>query len=93
MRFDWDPEKERANVAKHGLSFAEAIELLSSGVDYLEIYDADHSQDEDWFIAIGPAAERVVVVVYTERSENIIRVISARPATRGEAQLYREHRG
>ncbi len=91
MRFDWDPEKEKANLDKHGISFAEAIELFSSGVDYLEIYDEDHSQDEDRFIAIGAVAERIVLVAYTERPEDTIRVISARPATRQEIQLYREH--
>ena len=45
MRFDWDPEKEKVNLDKHGISFGEATELFSGGVDYLEIYDEDHSQD------------------------------------------------
>ncbi len=90
MRFDWDPEKEKANFDKHGISFGEAAKLFSSGVDYLEIYDEDHSQDEDRFIAIGPVAGRIVLVVYTEWPEGTIRVISARPATRKEIQLYRE---
>ena len=54
MRFDWDPEKEKAKLDKHGISFGEATELFSSGVDYLEMYDEDHSQKGDRFIAIGP---------------------------------------
>lgn len=88
MRFDWDPKKETANLEKHGISFAEATALFSGGEDYLEIYDEDHSQDEDRFIAIGPVAGRVILVVYAERPYEAIRVISARPASRQEIQLY-----
>ena len=84
MRFEWDPDKEKANVDKHGLSFSEATNLFSSGVDYLEIYDEGHSQDEDRFIATGPVAERIVLVVYTEWPDDTVRVISARPATQKE---------
>ncbi len=90
MRFDWDPEKEKANLEKHGISFPEATELFSSGADYLEIYDEDHSQNEDRFIAIGPVAGRIVLVVYTERPDETNRMISARPATRREIRLYRQ---
>jgi len=90
MRFDWDPDKAKANLDKHGVSFQEAIEIFSSGGDYLEIYDEDHSQDEDRFIAIGSVAGRIVVVVFAEWLEDTIRVISARRATRQEIRLYRE---
>jgi uncharacterized DUF497 family protein len=91
MRFEWDPEKERSNLEKHGISFGRAIELFSSGVEYLEIYDERHSEIEDRFIAIGPLSGRIIVMVYSESSEDTIRVISVRRATRGEARLYREH--
>ena len=77
MRFEWAPEKDRANVKKHGLSFAEATTLFTGGKEYLEIYDEEHSEDEDRFIAIGPSARGIIVVVYTERSEDWIRIISA----------------
>jgi uncharacterized DUF497 family protein len=90
MRFEWDPEKEKANLEKHGLSVGEVTELFSSGVDYLEIYDEDPSQEEDRFIALGPVRGRIVVVVYADWPEDTIRVISARPATRKEIELYRE---
>jgi uncharacterized DUF497 family protein len=90
MRIEWDPEKAKANLDKHGVSFEEATELFSSGIDYLEIYDEDHSQDEDRFVAMGPVAGRVVVVIYTEWPDDTIRVISARAATRQEIQLYRK---
>ena len=92
MRFDWDSEKEKANLEKHGVSFEEAARLLSSGEDYLEIYDESHSQEEDRFIAIGPVAGHIIVVVYADWPEDTIRLISARPATGTELQLYREYR-
>ena len=43
MRFVWDPEKDKINRAKHGLSFEDAAELFKPGVDYLEIFDEEHS--------------------------------------------------
>ncbi len=92
-RFEWDPAKNAANVTKHGLSFEEATDLFSSGTDYLEIYDADHSPTEDRYIAIGPARGELVVVIYTEPEEDVIRIISARPATPREQLLYRRHTG
>ena len=91
MRFEWDPKKERANVRKHGISFARARQLLESDLDYLEIFDQAHSVDEDRFIAIGPIDEGVILVVWAERMEGVVRIISARWATRGEARLYRQH--
>jgi len=84
MQFEWDPDKDLANQAKHGVSFEEASELLSGGGDYLEIYDAEHSIDEDRFIGIGATSLGVLVVVYTERGDEIVRVVSARKATPAE---------
>lgn len=91
MRFEWDPQKERQNVAKHGVSFREAKALFTSKVDYVEIYDAEHSDLEDRFIAIGPIRRGLVLVILTERSEDTIRIISARWATRPERALYIAH--
>jgi uncharacterized DUF497 family protein len=86
MRFEWDPAKDKANRAKHGLSFEEAAELFKTGVDYLEIYDEEHSDEEDRFIAIGPIRQGVVVVAYTERDDDVLRILSARMATKTERQ-------
>jgi uncharacterized DUF497 family protein len=91
VRFEWDPKKERGNVKKHGLGFAAAKELLASGVDYLELYDDAHSEER--FIAIGPVRRGVILVVYTERSEDTLRILSARPATPREVALYRKYMG
>jgi hypothetical protein len=91
MEFEWAPRKAQANRSKHGVSFEEAAELFTSGVDYLEIYDEAHSRTEDRFIAIGPIARGLVVVVYTERREKVLRIVSARLATRREALLFKEY--
>lgn len=64
---------------------------FTSGVDFLEMFDEAHSETEDRFIAIGPIRRGLVLVVWTERDEETIRIISARWATRREAQLYRDH--
>jgi uncharacterized DUF497 family protein len=86
MRVEWDPAKDEANRAKHGLSFEEAAELFRTGVDYLEIYDEEHSDEEDRFIAIGPIGRGVIVVAYTERDDDALRIMSARMATKKERQ-------
>lgn len=93
MRFEWDPAKDRANQAKHGLSFDEATELFKSGIDYLEIYDEDHSDEEDRFIAVGRVKRGIIVVAYAERDENVLRILSVRMATRKERQSYEEFEG
>ena len=91
MRVEWDPTKDLANQRKHDVSFGEAAELLTSGRDYLEIFDAPHSELEDRFIAIGVVRRGVVLVVWTERDEDVIRIVSARWATNREQQMYRKY--
>lgn len=91
MQVAWDEAKDRANRAKHGVSFPEAAELLMAGADYLEIYDEAHSETEDRFIAIGPIARGLILVVWTDRDEDVVRIISARWATPREADLYRSY--
>ncbi len=92
MEFEWDPEKDSANRRKHGLSFEEASELFLQDVDYVEIFDESHSEDEERFIAVGPIRRGVIVVVHTEPREETIRIISARLATRSEVERFRTHR-
>jgi uncharacterized DUF497 family protein len=64
---------------------------FESEFDYLEIFDSEHSDFEDRFIAIGPIERGLVVIVYTEREEDIIRIIGARWANNREQSLYRSH--
>lgn len=86
----WDDDKARRNLEKHGLSFDSVRPLFTSGDDYLEIYDVEHSLEEDRFICIGPIATGIVLVVVAEPEENVIRIISARRATAHETTLYRD---
>ena len=91
MRFEWDDAKDLLNQEKHGISFGAARRLFEAGVDYLEIFDTEHSDSEDRFIAIGPIERGIVVIAYTERDEDIIRIIGARWANAREQSLYRSH--
>ena len=88
VKFEWDEAKEKSNRRKHSVSFVEARQLFQSGVEYLVIYDVEHSEFEDRFVAIGPIARGVVVVVYTEPEEDVVRILGARVATRQELKLY-----
>ena len=87
MRFEWDPEKARRNIARHGVSFEEAATAFGDPLS-LTTYDPDHSEDEDRFLLLGAThAGRLVVVSHTHRNEKI-RLISARFASRGERRTY-----
>ena len=88
MEIEWDPARDLSNQRKHGLSFTQARRLFESDANYLEIFDVEHSDYEDRFIAIGPIDHGIVVVVFTERDEDVLRIIGARWASRREAALY-----
>jgi uncharacterized protein len=93
VQVTWDETKNFSNQAKHGVSFEEASALFLSGVDYLEIFDESHSDEEDRFMAIGPIRRGVVLVVWTEQvttdgDEDVTRLISARWATKRERAHY-----
>ena len=92
VRVEWDEAKNAANQRKHGVSFEEAAELFATGDDYIEIFDEFHSETEDRFIAIGPVTRGLVLVVWTERDEDIVRIVSARWATKPERQRYRDYK-
>lgn len=78
MRITWDEAKNTANRKKHGVSFEEAQELILSDGLHLVIFDEEHSLEEDRFISIGPIRRGMVLVVWTERDVDWVRVISAR---------------
>lgn len=89
MRFDWDDDKEKVNIEKHGLDFSTAA-LVFDDYERIEKFDDIHSIDEDRYVTIGQIKEVlvIVVVVYTPRNPNIIRIISARVATKKEQEAY-----
>ncbi len=88
----WDERKSLANHKKHGISFGEARALFVSGADYLEVFDDAHSDVEDRFIAIGPIARGIILVVWGAHDRNTIRIISARMATRREQRFFRAYK-
>jgi uncharacterized DUF497 family protein len=83
LRFEWDKNKARTNLAKHGVSFEEATTVFGDPLS-LTIPDPAHSQAEDRFIILGHSYhQRLLVGVHTERGDSI-RVISAGCASRRE---------
>ncbi len=87
VEFEWDAQKARSNLRKHGVDFADCVSVF---FDDLAITINDDSSDEARFITIGvDALGRLLVVVYTWRGENI-RIISARKATRREREQYED---
>jgi uncharacterized DUF497 family protein len=100
MRFEWDEAKGRLNIKKHGVSFNEAKTVFYD--DYAKlIVDSEHSNiDEERFILIGLSLNTKVLVVCHchchchcyRQSNEIIRIISARKATRKENEQYLEGR-
>ena len=88
LEFEWDNNKNKANIIKHGISFETASRVFFDS-NRIEKYDEIHSFDEDRYITIGMIGNIavIVMVVYTER-ENSIRIISARKATKREMEEY-----
>jgi uncharacterized protein len=87
MEFEWDPGKAARNVAKHGVSFEDAMSVFGDPLA-VTFFDPDHSEDEDRFLTFGMSLEgRLLVVSHTDRGDNI-RIISSRRMTHGERKAY-----
>lgn len=89
LAFRWDPKKNALNQEKHGVSFEEAKSVFYDENARL-IDDPDHSEEEDRFILLGFSSSlRLLVVCHCYRDkESVIRIISARKATKSEARNY-----
>ena len=86
MRCEWDDQKRRANLQKHGIEFADAVTVLD---DTAALTRQNTDSEEERFVTLGTdATGRLLVVVYTYREEDVIRLISARLATRPERTAY-----
>ena len=86
--FEWDEEKDRANRAKHGIGFEEAISIFTSPI--LTAPDTRQDYGEERWISYGSLGPRVVLVVVHTRRRGRIRLISARKANVKERQAYYE---
>jgi uncharacterized protein len=86
MLIIWDPQKANSNQKKHGISFEEAQTVLESDVQ-LVLEDSGHQEQR--FVALGYSKKlNLLVVVYAYREMDVIRIISARKATRKERENY-----
>ena len=89
MQFEWDPKKAVKNKRKHGIAFDEASTVFSDPLA-ITFADPDHSFDEDRHLTFGLSIqERLLVVSHTSHG-NRTRIISARPLTRQERNIYEE---
>ena len=87
MRFEWDAEKANRNLKKHGVSFEEAVTVFYDPLS-ATFEDPDHSVGEYRYITVGLSSrDRLLVVAHAERGE-ILRIISARPATAHERKKH-----
>ena len=96
MKFEWDEKKNQLNIKKHKVSFEEA-ETVFDDPDAVYISDDPHSVYEERFIVIGITErfddiDRILTVCYCNRDNNdeVIRIISARRATKQESKIYEE---
>lgn len=89
VKFEWGPRKAATNLGKHDVSFHEAVTIFDDPFAYTFV-DPDHSEGERRFLTFGLSQSgRLVVVAYAERND-MLRLISARPATRKERRIYEE---
>jgi uncharacterized protein len=89
MRFSWDPKKTIANLRKHGVSFEEASTVFRDALSATGL-DPDHSVGERRFVTFGNSSQDRLLVVAHIESDDHIRIISARLATRQERKIYEE---
>ena len=89
ISFSWDNGKNEANKKKHGVSFDEAKTVFYDE-NAIRYFDPDHSDDEDRFLMVGVSQKlRIIIVCHCFREEDsVIRIITARKATKGEDDVY-----
>lgn len=88
MKFEWDENKNQANIKKHGINFADAIYVFSDQFA-LNIPDHEHSEDEERWIILGKNLQSsILLIVHTYREGDSIRIISARKSTKNEQHIY-----
>jgi uncharacterized protein len=87
INFEWDENKRRENIRKHGIDFVDLPPLFDGVI--ITIEDRRHDYGETRYITLGLLKHHVIVVVHTDREGNI-RIISARKATKNESKRYFE---
>lgn len=89
IKFEWDPAKAASNKKKHGVSFDEAQSVFYDEFA-VQFFDEENSESEDRFLMLGFSdMARLLIVCHCEREQgSIIRIISARKATKNEGKYY-----
>ena len=91
MKFQWDPNKAKENLKKHGVSFEEAVTVFKDPLALI-FDDEEHSEEEHREIIIGISRlSKLLLVCFVERDEDLIRIVTARPATNQEKKDYEEN--
>jgi uncharacterized DUF497 family protein len=91
VKFQWDPKKATANIRKHGISFDEAVTVFKDPLA-LTFDDKAHSENEYREIVIGHSIlNRLILVCFTERDEQVVRIFTSRRATKQEKKDYEEN--
>lgn len=91
LEFEWDAAKARSNRRKHGVTFDEAASVFADPLGRI-FDDEDHSADEQRELIIGYSVRnRLLIVSFTERGTGLVRLISARKATKHEQRQYEEN--
>jgi uncharacterized DUF497 family protein len=88
VNFEWDDEKNKENISKHGFDFADAWEIFEAPMRTAP--DTRQDYGEDRFVGLGFLGNRIVVVVFTKRGEDTIRIISLRKALKYERKKFEE---
>ena len=88
MKYEWDKLKSESNLKKHGISFSDAVGVFED--DFALTLEDDSSEGEQRFVTLGLSSPGILVVVWTDRSFDVIRIISARRATAHEIKQYKE---
>ena len=88
MQFEWDEAKRIANLAKHGIDFVDAPEMFQGPM--LVRSDERKNYGEPRWQGLGLVQARLMVVAYTKRDSNTIRIISLRKANSREKILFQE---
>jgi uncharacterized protein len=89
VELEWDEAKNRQNIRKHGLDFGDAWEIFAGRPSFPEL-DLRRDYGEDRWTVIGLLGNRVVVVTFTFGSNEVIRIISLRKASRHERKRFEE---
>jgi len=91
MKFEWDSKKEMLNIKRHKISFEQASYVFSDPYA-LSQYDVEHSDEEDRWVLLGQSLNQSLLVVVhkfiNETGTEIVRIISARKATKNEKKTY-----